>query len=381
MHPQISRVISHYQYEGALCDAPGVLGRRVTLPILLTSHPRAVWYVLDEDGQDLPSIRAERGPGGRSWIRSATREVLNKLFADLELRKVRGLFITPFKAQAKEIASYIAAEHLDGWSAGTVHARQGTEADVVIFDTVNAGSCCWPYDEWKRLVNVGLSRARESILLLASRAEMSEPYLRPLLDNLAPRVLKRSARSLSWVEVDAKAAQVSKQQSSPNPDLLGSQLALRKALRPVMSADQQRLCGFNMDGKPRLVRGVAGSGKTLVLAHWLQKTLQKLSARPDARVWAVYANRSLRRLIEDTIDEAWRADGSAGPSPLERAHLYHVRDLLQTLFAEVGLWISGNDYDYDAMAGRYLERVPFEKVKPRCQAMFIDEAQDMGPNT
>jgi superfamily I DNA and/or RNA helicase len=68
--------------------------------------------------------------------------VLKKLLADPELRKVRGLFITPFKAQAKDIASCLAAERLDGWSAGTVHGRQGTEADVVIFDTVNAGSCC-----------------------------------------------------------------------------------------------------------------------------------------------------------------------------------------------------------------------------------------------
>src|SRR5262249_12087352 len=82
------------------------------------------------------------------------------------------------------------------WAAGTVHARQGTEADVVVFDTVNAGSCGWPYDEWKRLVNVGLSRAREFVLILASRAEMSEPYLRPLLDTLAPRVLKRTGRAV-----------------------------------------------------------------------------------------------------------------------------------------------------------------------------------------
>jgi hypothetical protein len=66
MHPQVSRAVSHYQYEGALRDAPGVLARKTALPTLLTSPPRAVWYVLDEDGQDLPSIRAERGPGGRS---------------------------------------------------------------------------------------------------------------------------------------------------------------------------------------------------------------------------------------------------------------------------------------------------------------------------
>ena len=156
MHPQISRVVSHYQYEGTLCDSPSVCGRQISLPLFLADQPRALWYVLDEDGQDLPSIRAERGPGNRSWLRSGTREVLKKLFSDPEVRKARGLFVTPFKAQARDIAGVLRGRELDSWSSGTVHGRQGTEADLVIFDTVNAGSCGWPYDEWKRLVNVGI---------------------------------------------------------------------------------------------------------------------------------------------------------------------------------------------------------------------------------
>jgi hypothetical protein len=380
MHPHVSRVVSHYQYEGALCDAPSVLTRQTALPSLLTSHPRAVWYVLDEDCDDLPSIRAERGPGGRSWTRPATREVLKRLFADPDLRTVRGLFITPFRAQAKDIAGYFAEEQLDGWSAGTVHSRQGTEADVVIFDTVNAGSCCWPYDEWKRLVNVGLSRAREFVLLLASRAEMKGPYLQPLLEHLAPRILKRSSRVLYWAEVSPCSTVAVPPEIAANPDLLGSQVARRKALRPVMSKEQQRLCGLDMDGKPRLVRGVAGSGKTLVLAHWLQKTAQKYSDRPDARIWAVYANGALKRLIEDTIVEAWRSDGGKGRSPLERAQLVYARDLLQGLFREERLRWQGDPYDINAQAAEYLKHRPFGQVRTRCQAMFIDEAQDMGPD-
>jgi hypothetical protein len=147
-----------------------------------------------------------------------------------------------------------------------------------------------------------------------------------------------------------------------------------------MSKEQQRLCGLDMDGKPRLVRGVAGSGKTLVLAHWLQKTLLKLSDRPDTRVWAVYANQALQRLIMDTIEEAWRSDGCKGRSPLECAHLVHARDLLQDLFREERLCWQGDPYDINSQAAEYLKRRPFEQVKPRCQAMFIDEAQDMGPD-
>jgi hypothetical protein len=381
MHPQVSKLVSHYHYEGALCDAPTVSTRQAVLPPLLAKQPRAIWYVLDEDGHDLPSIRAERGPGNLSWVRPATREVLRKLFSDPEVRKARGLFITPFRAQAREIAGYFAAEHLDGWSAGTVHGRQGTEADIVVFDTVNAGSCGWPYDEWKRLVNVGLSRAREFVLLLASRAEMNEPYLRPLVDNLAPRVLRRSGRGMAWVEAKALVVVQPDPQIAANPALFGHQIERRKALRPVMSAEQQRLCGYRMDGKPRLVRGVAGSGKTLVLAHWLQRTMQNLADKADARVWAVYANRSLHRLIADTIEDAWRAAGVGGQVPWDRVKLAHVRDILGLLLPKVGLHMRGNDFDYDAMAAQYLQRVPFEELQPCCQALFVDEAQDMGPNT
>jgi superfamily I DNA/RNA helicase len=43
--------------------------------------------------------------------------------------------------------------------------------------------------------------------------------------------------------------------------------------------------------------------------------------------------------------------------------------------------MASDDFDYDSIAARYLQQVTFERVRPRCQAMFIDEAQDMGPNT
>src|SRR5262249_44054125 len=158
------------------------------------------------------------------------------------------------------------------------------------------------------LVNVGLSRAREFVLILASRAEMSEPYLRPLLDTLAPRVLKRTGRAVTWAEAPAQVTFAVAPEIAANPDLLGNQLALRKALRPVMSKEQQQLCGRDIDGKPHLVRGVAGSGKTIVMAHWLQKTVRKLAGQPDAKVWAVYATAALHRFIADAIEEAWKVE-------------------------------------------------------------------------
>jgi hypothetical protein len=192
MHPQISKAVSDYQYDGGLQDSPNVTERGSSLPAILRDQPRAIWYVLDEDKDLHPpsSIRAERGSGNRSWVRNATKQVLGKLFSDPEIGQQRGLFLSPFKAQAKAIAHFL--KNWPRWSAATIHSQQGAEADIVIFDTVNAGSTGWSYEDWKRLINVGISRARECVLVLANRDEMNQPYLGSLPQSLAPCILTRA---------------------------------------------------------------------------------------------------------------------------------------------------------------------------------------------
>ncbi len=382
MHADVCEVVSRFQYDGFLKTAAEVASRQHTLPELLKDQPRAIWYVLDEDTDDIPSIRAERGPGNRSWIRTATLKILKKLFSDPTLRTANGLFISPFKAQAKEIHTFFARNEIATWSASTVHSQQGSEADIVIFDSVNAGSYSWAYDEWKRLVNVALSRSRESLIVLASRAEMEEPYMRPLLNQLAPRILKKRGSNLSWEVVPVKGIyKIPTVAESKSPHLLGNQLSKRKQLRPVLSNEQERLCGLELDGKPRLVRGVAGSGKTVVLAHWLMQTVKRLSDRQDVRIWAVFANRSLQSLIADSILTAWEKETEGQSFPSDRVKLYHIREILGILLPEAGLSAEHFQYDYDRAAESYLSRISAGTLAPRCDAIFIDEAQDMGPNT
>ncbi len=375
MHPQISHAVSNYQYDGRLKDAPEVVERRYRVPEILNDQPRSIWYVLDDDAENFALIRAERGPGNRSWIRRGTPAALRKLFSDPTLREASGICLSPFRAQVREIAGFLAEENLTSWSAATVHSQQGAETDIVILDTVNAGSCAWPYDEWKRLINVGISRAREAVILLASRAEMHEPYLSPLLDNFAPRVPVRSESR--WVLRDAPSEKVRRRTIATSGDghLLGSQIAMRKNLRPVFSAEQQRLIGLKLDGKPRLVRGVAGSGKTVVLAHWLVRSVRDLEAGSTEKIWAVYANRALEGLILKTIEEA------AGDRrfPWNRVSLLHVKDILEPRLRSIGLELDSYEFDWDQAARDYLARNP--AIEPCCDALFIDEAQDMGPHT
>ena len=58
-----------------------------------------------------------RGPGNRSWIRTARPVFWTSMLRDPTMRSAHGLFISPFKAQAKVIASYFAAKFLPSWSA------------------------------------------------------------------------------------------------------------------------------------------------------------------------------------------------------------------------------------------------------------------------
>lgn len=382
MHPDVCEVVSRYQYDGFLTTSNEVSRRPYAIPELLSGQPRAIWYVLDDDTEDLPSIRAERGPGNRSWIRTATHKVFKKLFADPTLRSAHGLFISPFRAQARELHTTFVNQDMTTWMASTVHSQQGSEADIVIFDSVNAGSYGWAYDEWKRLVNVALSRAREVVIVLASRAEMEEPYMRPLLRQLAPRIIKKRGGQWVWEEVPVQATyRVPMVAESESPYRLGAQIARRKELRPVLSNEQERLCGLELDGKPRLVRGVAGSGKTVVLAHWLMQTVQRLSDRPSVRIWAVFANRSLQSLIGDSIVSAWENVSGGLSFPWDRVELHHIREILGVLLPEAGLSAESFQFDYDRAAEAYLARVPSGGIAARCDALFIDEAQDMGENT
>ncbi|MEM7559052.1 MAG: AAA domain-containing protein, partial [Planctomycetota bacterium] len=191
MHPDVCGIVSNFQYKGILTTASDRVSQASKLTSSISEFSRAIWYVLDEESNELAAIRATRGPGNSSWERHITLQVLQKLFSDTSLCKSSGLYISPFKAQTQLIGKFFSEAEISSWDASTVHSQQGTEADVVIFDTVNAGSHTWGIAEWKRMVNVALSRAREAVIVLTSRSEMEEPYLRPLLGMLEPAFLAR----------------------------------------------------------------------------------------------------------------------------------------------------------------------------------------------
>ncbi len=394
MHSDVCNVVSKYQYRGALTTAVETKQRVSMAPSFLTDFSRVIWYVLDGEAENLSEIRAERGPGNKSFVREITFKVLQKLFSDKQLRASNGLFISPFRAQAHAVSEWLAFNELPSWKASTVHSQQGGDEDIVIFDTVYASNTAWPIEEWQRLVNVGLSRTREAMILLASRAEMNEPYLRQLKPLLRPGMLNQNEDGWNWVSVSPNAcfhsspdkSQAAESAGKYSTDSMGRQIAERKKMPPIFSREQQRLTNINLDGKPRLVRGVAGSGKSIVLSTWIAKTIHRLESEPDAKVWAVFANRSLHKLLQDSIENAWK--GLANETlfeprefPWNKVALLHIREVLEGILPSMSLSVAEYDFDYDRAAEEFLSKHNAETLFPLCTALFIDEAQDMGHST
>ncbi len=83
--------------------------------------------------------------------------------------------ITPYRGQVKYLNSLIIKSDLDKTlinkiKVGTIHAFQGSEKDLIIFDTVdtidkNIGKLYF-YETGKRLINVALSRAKHKLIIV-----------------------------------------------------------------------------------------------------------------------------------------------------------------------------------------------------------------------
>jgi len=380
MSPEIRKVVSGYQYGGKLKDAPSRVETRFRRDAPLDQVSSAIWYILDEENVPLAHVRAQRGPGNRSWTRRVSLRVLERIWkAHPGLQDADVLYLSPFTAQARLVRQHFAKNQYRTWRAGSVHSQQGAEADVVIVDTVNASSTAWPFDEWKRLINVAISRARSQLILLASRDEMDQPYMSSLQKSLKPMRLTGSGGVYQWIEIPPRSTHDASARVRETGEGLGSQIEARAHMRPILSSEQQQLCERELDDKPRLVRGVAGSGKTVVLAHWVVQTLAREKAQHE-RIWVLHGNQALRGLLQSLIESAWNRKFPLLELPWERLEFLHVKEVLEKLLSELGL-STGRDFQYEEWASECLGCLGNGRLSPRCDVLFIDEAQDLGHET
>lgn len=189
MHPAIAEVARTLAYGSGLRDHPDTVAREA--PKLV----EALGVEPLEPGKHCPNVVVDtsslrpwsgrvRGSMSRFNFYSAQAAVeLAALYAaacprpDPNGARPIGI-ITPFAAQRRYLAKLVEAfGELDDWvSVGTVHTFQGSECDVVIFDTV-VGEPHWSSrlvdpnasDEVLRDLNVAVTRARHQFVLLGDR--------------------------------------------------------------------------------------------------------------------------------------------------------------------------------------------------------------------
>ena len=159
----------------------------------------------------------------------------------------------------------------------------------------------------------------------------------------------------------------------------------------TLSEEQQKLSSQDWRGGPRLVRGVAGSGKTIVLANNLARrlckglgdgeTLFEREERP--RLLAVCYNRTLAPFIRQKIDLAFRQ--RTGRSLPERVvEVLHYNRLLWHLSTK-GVWRyqAVESKDDQGRAGQYLAELEHVRQEQPdlvdavvFDSIYVDEGQD-----
>jgi len=160
-----------------------------------------------------------------------------------------------------------------------------------------------------------------------------------------------------------------------------------------LSDEQQRLSEMYWDNGPRLVRGVAGSGKTIVLANNLARRAKRIllemsadlfGARPPRpRIAAICFNRTLAPFIKAKIAVAYeQRTGQALPDNI--VHVYSLNMLMYALSRQ-GAWPyqPHKKNEETPRALRYRQQLATLKAdnsarfdKIAFDAIYVDEGQD-----
>lgn len=183
----------------------------------------------------------------------------------------------------------------------------------------------------------------------------------------------------------------------PDPNLLGARIDREAAKYRDLSDEQRRLSEADFSSGPRLVRGVAGSGKTVILANNLARRIAKAdaasgslfvedAARPP-RFLAVCFNRTLTHLLKARIDGAYSSRVGIGVISPETLMVRTFYGLMRALSDAGIVMFRRFTADRDEAAARaraYLTEIrhvqasePDRLERFRFDGIYVDEAQDL----
>ena len=184
-----------------------------------------------------------------------------------------------------------------------------------------------------------------------------------------------------------------RQQRRTSEGTLGEQFDEAAEAYKKLSEEQQRLSAMNWEGGPRLIRGVAGSGKTIVLANNLARCLERRliaaseglfgAQAPPPRLLAVCFNRSLAPFIAKKINLAFQ-QRTGRQAPEGTVEILSFNRLMWKL-AEAGLWRYQIVDNAEGIVRALQYGTELEQIKQRnperlkslaYDAIYVDEGQD-----
>lgn len=182
MATPIRTLVSELFYDGSLRDA----------------RPRPDGRIIFLDTTRTPAKATPR------WIRmSRSKEnVVHRGITASLLRAIRQrhedssiLVLSPFRAQKDAYKAEPATNRIPNVRFETVHTSQGSESDVVVIDLVVApgrGRSRFMDEhstpEFRNLMNVAMSRARDQLIFIGHRAQIERQYPNGLLEEIIERV-------------------------------------------------------------------------------------------------------------------------------------------------------------------------------------------------
>jgi superfamily I DNA/RNA helicase len=357
MHPDISRVVSDFVYDGVLLDGDKAIQLKNEPPVSSRfPHPRATCLELDTFCNRPEDVCSSKPRGNQKGAQREFSAAIAVAYASEASKNGRSaLILTPYRAQVSLIRKKLMVLEpgiRSRITVGTIHGQQGAERDLVILDTVK-GAISWSDLEREMMLNVAVSRAKRHFILLAS----SQEFISPALDRLVT-LLKRSGLTLPVMDETGQPIPLPASQGQlfipPNrlyfmsgkavlPTTLGDEIdGVVKTI--LVSRDQKKLIERNIGAGHYLVRGVAGSGKSLILAHWVVRTLLK---NAGARILVTYYNKGIKNLIEHMLEEACRMNLFNNTRVKTQVTVAHIDSLSHDL----------QNFD----------------------SVFVDEAQDLSP--
>lgn len=182
---------------------------------------------------------------------------------------------------------------------------------------------------------------------------------------------------------------------------LGAYVDEMVALDKYFSTEQQELSRLKVDGHPRLIRGVAGSGKTVVLAEMVARLVHRKTSQPDdmfsrpsakPRIAVVCFNRALVQFIRRKIRDSYRQQ-TLEALPADTVLITHYNGLLWHLIKNESapvnyIRIKGPQRVEDATQRAMMYREQFRQFAVQNRewyeamlfdGIFADEGQDFVP--